>query len=105
MSCSEAACPPASALHHTRDVFLHGFCRNEPKVRRKSVVYSFRGLLDWPCRPQGRLDSEGPTSFDVFVNETLAFCCDRAANRPRDRAIAADDLRATVVDVEAVNAE
>jgi hypothetical protein len=74
-------------------------------MHRKSAGSSLFGLLNWRNGSKGRLNSEGPSRVDMLANEALALRRNGIGNRAGERTIAADNLRAAVIDVETINAE
>jgi hypothetical protein len=62
-------------------------------------------LLDRRPRPQRRLDGKRVTLVDVALHEALALFRYRATNVARYRTVAAQNLGAPVIDVEAIDSE
>jgi len=97
--------PALGSLHHAGNVLFDCLGRDEAKLGRKANRAGELRLFQGSGRAERSLHREGPTLVDVIQNEMLAFGRHRATNVPRDAAVASENLRASVVDVERVEAD
>ncbi len=93
------------ALENARNVLVNRVRGDKPHLGREAALAREFCLLDRSRRSERRFDREGFPVLDVIEHEALALLRDRTTHVTRDRAIASEDLRATVVDVERVDAE
>lgn len=100
------AVPPGlRALEHAGDVLVDRVRSDEPHLGREAGLARELRLLDRSRRPERRLDRERLPALDVIEHAALALLRDGAPHVAWNGAVAAEDLRAAVVDIERVDAE
>jgi hypothetical protein len=92
-------------LEDARDVLIDRIRRDEDHLSCETSNTRQLRLLDRRLRPQRRLDGERVPLVDVALHEAFALLRHRATNVARNRTVAAQNLGASVIDVEAIDSE